>query len=88
MKHSKVYEVCGGDAYSKCTVCNVYLHVNSAKGKHAGKTCFHDYHDTCMFGLVQSDNHIGNFKKKEWAFPSAAKAKENMKMLSSLSEDV
>ena len=71
-----------------CQLCGVYLHFNPAKGKHAGKTCFRDYHDTCLFGLVQSDNHIGKSQKKEWAFPSASKARENMKKLSSLSADV
>ena len=88
VKYPKVCKVYGGDAYSMCQLCGVYLHFNPAKGKHAGGKKFHDYHDTCLFGLVQSDNHIGQFKKKEWAFTSASKAKENMKKLSSLSADV
>ena len=64
-------------------ICVSILQKVSMQGKK-----IHDYHDTCLFGLVQSDNHIGQFKKKEWAFPSASKAKENMKKLSSLSADV
>ena len=69
LKHPKVCKVCGGDAYSMYQLCNVYLHFNPAKGKHAGKNCFHDYYDTCLFELVQSDNHIGDFKKRNGYFP-------------------
>ena len=28
-----------------------YLHLCPAKGKHAGKNYFHDYHDDCLFGI-------------------------------------
>ena len=71
-----------------CALCGVYLHFNPAKGKHAGKNCFHDYHDDCLFGLCRDDYHIGNFKKKKWAYPSEAKTKENIKMLSSIQYDI
>ena len=58
-----------------CQLCGVYLHFNPAKGKHAGKNCFHDYHDTCLFELVQSYNHIGKIQKKGMGISFSFKGK-------------
>ena len=43
LKHPKSCKVCGGDAYSECKICGVFLHTMPAKGKNAGKTCFFYY---------------------------------------------
>ena len=40
LKHPKACKVCGGDAYSECKICGVFLHTMPVKGKNAGKTCF------------------------------------------------
>ena len=37
LKHPKACIVCGGDAYSTCSICGVPLHYIPAKGKHPGK---------------------------------------------------
>ena len=40
LKHPKACEVCRGDAYSECKICEVFLHTMPVKGKNAGKTFF------------------------------------------------
>ena len=83
IKHQKACKVCGGDAYSMCGICGVYLHCNPSRGKYKGKNCFNDYHDDCFFGLCRDDNHVGKkFKKKEWSYPSSHKTKANLNKLS------
>ena len=79
LKHPKSCKVCGGDAYSECEICGVFLHTMPAKGKNAGKTCFFDYHDDCFFGLARDDGRVREVKKSEWAYPTQAKRKRNEK---------
>ena len=84
IKHPKICVVCGGPAYSMCTICGVYLHFNPKKGEHAGKMCFHDYHDDLYFGLARCDHKINDNKKNEWSNPSRAKERENEKKITDL----
>ena len=85
IKHPKVCVICGGSAYSMCTICGVYLHFNPKKGEHAGKMCFHDYHDDSYFGLARCDHKITDNKKSEWSIPSRAKERENEKKMNDIS---
>ena len=73
MKHPKNFQACGGPSYSMCTICGVYLHYNPTKGLHAGKNCFHDYHDDYFFGLARCDHKFEDKKKSYWASPLRAK---------------
>ena len=81
LKHPKACKVCGGDAYSTCGVCGVPLHYMPAKGKHAGMTCFFDYHSDTFFGLARDDTKVNKTKKSEWVYPTVAKKKENAKKI-------
>ena len=80
IKHPKKCKVCGGDAYSMCGICGVFLHYSPMKGKYAGKNCFHDYHDDGFFGLARDDDGISNVKKSEWKYPTVAKEKSNSQL--------
>lgn len=85
IKHPQNCRVCGGAVLnSMCTICDVYLQFNPAKGKHVGKSCFHDYHDDAFFGLARCDTDISKVKKSDWVFPSKAKAKEHLRKIDKL----
>ena len=60
LKHPNLCAVCGTNAYSKCTLCNKYVHYNVTRGADKGKNCFFELHDDSMFGLARDDFQLTN----------------------------
>ena len=77
LKHPNLCAVCGTNAYSKCTLCNKYVHYNVTRGVEKGKNCFFELHDDSYFGMARDDFQITNTKKGDWTKPSAQKMKKN-----------
>ena len=48
----------------------------SAKGKHAGMTCFFYCHSDTFFGLARDDTKVNKTKKSVWVYPTVAKKKD------------
>lgn len=65
-----VCAVCGKDTWTKCGICGVGLHDTGSTKTARSKTCFIDYHDSCMFGLCRSDSPA--FKKDPKRFKVAS----------------
>ena len=87
LKHPNICAVCGTSAYSKCTLCNKYVHYNVTRGADKGKNCFFELHDDSYFGMARDDFQISNTKKGDWTKPSAQKLKKNKERIDKFSQD-
>ena len=87
LKHPNLCAVCGTNAYSKCTLCNKYVHYNVTRGADKGKNCFFELHDDSMFGLARDDFQLTNTKKGDWTKPSAQKMRKNKDLIDKFSQD-
>ena len=87
LKHPNNCAVCGTSAYSKCTLCNKYVHYNVTRGADKGKNCFFELHDDSYFGMARDDFLISNKKKGDWTKPSAQKLKKNKERIDKFSQD-
>ena len=87
LKHPNICAVCGTSAYSKCTLCNKYVHYNVTRGADKGKNCFFELHDDSYFGMARDDFLISNTKKGDWTKPSAQKMKKNKERIDKFSQD-
>ena len=72
VKYGLSCAVCGQRTYVKCGVCGVGLHDTNSKSDQGMKTCFIDYHDSCMFGLCRNDSPSVGKVKEQWTPPTDA----------------
>ena len=86
LKHPNNCAVCGTSAYSKCRLCNKYVHYNVTRGVDKGKNCFFELHDDSCFGLARDDHKITNTKKGDWTKPTAQKMKQNKEFIASFGQ--
>ena len=87
LKHPNNCAVCGGRAYSKCKLCNKYVHYNVTRGADRGKNCFFELHDDSCFGLARDDFQITKTKKGDWTKASPQKMKRNKDFIDSFGQD-
>ena len=79
--NKRIFVVCNGYTYSRCTICNVLLHYFLKKGKDKRKMYFLKYHNDNYFGLCRSDFSMTGKKVKDWKPPSAIQVRENVKCI-------
>ncbi|KAG7349516.1 hypothetical protein IV203_012113 [Nitzschia inconspicua] len=60
--HKLHFAVCGKSAYSRCTICNVGLHVEGTRSKDGNRSCYMDFHCNTYFSLckINSPTAKGN----------------------------
>ena len=87
-KHGNACKVCGKVAYSKCSICGVYLNLMANRVQAAGRTCFFDHHNAAFFGLAHADAGLSKTKSKDWNYPSLAKKIENARIINKLNHDI
>ena len=71
-------------AYSKCSICGVYLHLTANRGQSSGRTCFFDYHEYALFGLARADAGLSKTKNKDWNYPLLPKKRENASIINNM----
>ena len=87
IKHPHPCAVCGEACYSRCKICDVYVHHNVACGSCKGKNCFFQYHDDGCFGVFKCDHELANIDKDNWKAPTAQQVKRNRSKVSNLTND-
>ena len=78
--------VCGKMAYSKCSICGIYLYLmeNRGQSEHYGPA----YLTSTMILFLVWHVQIQYFKKNEdWNYPSLANMRENYIIINKLNDD-
>ena len=81
---------CGVKTYTKCTICDVYLHNFPVKGQYKDAdmkpACSIHWHDKARFGMAKNDTE--NLRSKQgmrWKEPSAKALEANKQHIDHLS---
>ena len=79
-----ICQVCRIICFSKCGICNKYMHFFPIRGEQREQTCFIRYHNENFLGLARGDSYLHGKAQRRWVAPTKREMDNNKKHIKKL----
>ena len=86
LSNDGICNACGLPCFSKCGICNVYLHYFPQRGQVVDQLCFLKHHNESFFGLARQDMTLVGKRLRDFKKPNQQCIQINTKHIKKLRE--